>query len=119
MSSVQRLSDTSGDWLARDKAEDYNGLSVAAGRAPASLRTLASESVAGQAGHLARLPESPLETASCSHLPHGNNAGTFFCGHCVHECHHCINAKKRLTGKVEKEKEMEKPLTSTRSGILG
>ena len=60
MSSVQRLSDTSGDWLARDKAEDYNGLSVAAGRAPASLRTLASESVAGQAGHLARLPQSPL-----------------------------------------------------------
>ena len=59
MSSVQRLSDTSGDWLAGDKAEDYNGLSVAAGWAPASLRTLASESVAGQAGHLAGLPESP------------------------------------------------------------
>ena len=57
---MQRLSDTSGDWLARDKAEDYNGLSVAAGLAPASLRTLASESVAGQAGHLACLPESPL-----------------------------------------------------------
>ena len=60
MFSVQRLSDTSGDWLAGDKAEDYNGLSVAAGWAPASLRTLASESVAGQAGHLACLPESPL-----------------------------------------------------------
>ena len=62
MSSVQRLSDTSGDWLARDKAEDYNGLSAAAGGAPASLRTLASESVAGQAGHLACLPESPLSS---------------------------------------------------------
>ena len=59
MSSVQRLSDTSGDWLARDKAEDYNGLSVAAGWAPASLRTLASESVAGQAGHLPPSLASP------------------------------------------------------------
>ena len=56
---MQRLSDTSGDWLARDKAEDYNGLSAAAGWAPASLRTLASESVAGQAGHLAAQPEFP------------------------------------------------------------
>ena len=67
---MQLLTDTLGDWLARDNAENYNGLSVTgAGWAPASLRTLASESVAGQAGHLACLPESPLPPLPTPALP--------------------------------------------------
>ena len=57
---MQLLTDTLGDWLARDNAENYNGLSVTgAGWAPASLRPLASESVAGQAGHLPPFLASP------------------------------------------------------------
>ena len=57
---MQLLTDTLGDWLARDNAENYNGLSVTgAGLAPAILCPLASESVAGQAGHLPPSLASP------------------------------------------------------------
>ena len=86
---MQLLTDTLGDWLARDNAENYNGLSVTgAGWAPASLRPLASESVAGQAGHLAAQPQfpCPVSPLACQPGPPWRRPRVpTFSGHCVHQ----------------------------------